>query len=151
MGSCLPCLDCDLCGGAEEYTPFVKETWVEATQSTTRGDRVCNTVNGYTLLKTLGKGRIGKVKLGEKDATNQFYVVTAVSSLTLQAIKIYNKRDLSRKRTGLTNQSLQCAYSEVAILKNLRHPNIVSAIEIIDDPQSNNMYLGKNLFPAVYL
>lgn len=58
-----------------------------------------------------------------------------------QAIKVYNKKLLSRKRTGVSD-SLQSAYLETSILKSLRHPNVVSALEVIDDPHSNNMYLG---------
>eukprot|EP01127_Copromyxa_protea_P023047 TRINITY_DN852_c0_g1_i4.p1 TRINITY_DN852_c0_g1~~TRINITY_DN852_c0_g1_i4.p1 ORF type:complete len:343 (-),score=41.45 TRINITY_DN852_c0_g1_i4:202-1230(-) len=111
----------------DDFIPFVRETFQEV-NSTEEGGCV---VNGYTISKTLGKGVIGKVKLAQKDSTHQLY-----------AIKIYNKRKLRKQRTcGMFNQALQSAYAETSILKPLRHPNIVSAVEIIDDPQSNKMFL----------
>lgn len=38
-------------------------------------------------------------------------------------------------------------FEQVAIMKRLDHPNIVKLYEIIDDPQSDNFYLGM-LVPA---
>jgi serine/threonine protein kinase len=33
---------------------------------------------------------------------------------------------------------------EVAIMKQLDHPNIVKLVEVIDDPESDHFYMGMN-------
>ena len=35
---------------------------------------------------------------------------------------------------------------EIAILKKCNHPHIVRLFEVIDDPQSDKIYLGKKRF-----
>ena len=38
---------------------------------------------------------------------------------------------------------LERVYREIAILKKLDHPNVVKLIEVLDDPEQDNLYLGE--------
>ena len=34
-------------------------------------------------------------------------------------------------------------YREIAILKKLDHPNVVKLVEVVDDPEEDNLYMGE--------
>ena len=34
-------------------------------------------------------------------------------------------------------------YREIAIMKKLDHPNVVKLTEVLDDPEDDNLYMGK--------
>uniref|UniRef100_A0A7S1PF91 Protein kinase domain-containing protein n=1 Tax=Percolomonas cosmopolitus TaxID=63605 RepID=A0A7S1PF91_9EUKA len=87
------------------------------------------TINDYTILHTLGSGAYGKVKLC-MDARNRAF-----------AIKVMNKSLLGRVRQQGGGNALENVQQEVAILKRLRHPNIVRLFEVIDDPQNDKLFL----------
>lgn len=36
-------------------------------------------------------------------------------------------------------------YREIAILKKLDHPNVVKLVEVVDDPEEDNLYMGEDL------
>lgn len=38
---------------------------------------------------------------------------------------------------------LQKVYREIAIMKKLDHPNVVKLVEVLDDPEDDNLYMGK--------
>lgn len=38
---------------------------------------------------------------------------------------------------------LQKVYCEIAVLKKLNHPNVVKLVEVLDDPDEDNLYMGK--------
>ena len=38
---------------------------------------------------------------------------------------------------------LERVYREIAILKKLDHPNVVKLVEVLDDPDEDNLYMGK--------
>ena len=38
---------------------------------------------------------------------------------------------------------LERVYREIAILKKLDHPNVVKLVEVLDDPEEDNLYLGE--------
>ena len=40
---------------------------------------------------------------------------------------------------------LQKIYREIAIMKKLDHPNVVKLTEVLDDPEDDNLYMGKVL------
>ena len=40
-------------------------------------------------------------------------------------------------------EPLERVYKEIAILKKLDHPNIVKLVEVMDDPEEDNLYLGE--------
>ena len=39
---------------------------------------------------------------------------------------------------------LQKVYREIAIMKKLDHPNVCKLVEVLDDPEDDNLYMGKN-------
>lgn len=82
------------------------------------------TINRYSVLADLGKGAFGKVKLGVNNETNESV-----------AIKIMKKSILKKSSDPLALKR------EIAILKKVRHQNIVSLYEVIDDPDSDKLYL----------
>lgn len=84
------------------------------------------TINDYSVLRPLGKGSCGKVKLAVHHETGE-----------LRAIKIV-KRSLVKKLQG--PHGVDRLRKEVAIMKKLNHKHIVKLYEVIDDPQSDKMY-----------
>ena len=38
---------------------------------------------------------------------------------------------------------LERVYREIAILKKLDHPNVVRLVEVLDDPEEDQLYMGK--------
>ncbi|CAG8670875.1 7235_t:CDS:2, partial [Paraglomus occultum] len=88
-------------------------------------------VNKYMLIKEVGRGVHGKVKLGRDMETGE-----------LVAIKIVDRT--SRRRLGQRNNELsneQKIRKEIAILKKCAHPHVVRLIEVIDDPMSKKIYM----------
>ncbi|KAG0746192.1 hypothetical protein G6F26_001921 [Rhizopus arrhizus] len=82
-------------------------------------------VGHYWLGKTLGKGSSGCVKLGIHKMTGEKV-----------AIKIIPKSRL------IDNDYTQKAVKrEIAIMKLIKHPNIISLIDVIDLSDSSNLYL----------
>lgn len=96
----------------------------------TRDDKNRKHVNGYTFKHNLGKGSYGKVKLCEISGTNR-----------LCAVKICDKSLLNKKELGKSKSKLDDVKKEIAIMKNLDHPNIIKVIEIVDDPDHNKLYM----------
>ena len=41
---------------------------------------------------------------------------------------------------------LDKVYREIAILKKLDHPNVVKLVEVVDDPEEDNLYMGESNF-----
>lgn len=86
-------------------------------------------VNQYEIIDELGRGVHGKVKLG-KDLKQDRYV----------AIKIVDRYS-KRRRLGKNTSHEDKIKREIAILKKARHPNIVSLLEVIDDPAKKKVYI----------
>ncbi|KAI9291020.1 kinase-like protein [Neoconidiobolus thromboides FSU 785] len=88
-------------------------------------------LNHYEILKELGRGCHGKVKLGRDTRTQE-----------LVAIKIVQKN--TRRRLGsrsIISTQLAKVHKEIAILKKCDHPNVVGLKEVIDDPTSKKIYM----------
>ncbi|EKF31420.1 protein kinase, putative,serine/threonine protein kinase, putative [Trypanosoma cruzi marinkellei] len=56
------------------------------------------------------------------------------------ALKVFNRMKLQRKVLGV-DCALHKVNLEIAIMKKLRHNNIVALVEVIDDPRSRKIYL----------
>ncbi|XP_046590135.1 serine/threonine-protein kinase STE20 isoform X1 [Neodiprion lecontei] len=96
-------------------------------------------LNQYKLLDNIGQGSYGIVKLAYNEEDETHY-----------AMKILSKKKLMKKagifgrmapgRKGLANP-LAKVYREIALLKKLDHPNVVKLVEVLDDPDEDNLYL----------
>jgi serine/threonine protein kinase len=87
-------------------------------------------INHYEVYKELGRGVHGKVKQARDLNTGKDV-----------AIKIVD-RYAKRKRLGKSAASYEDKINkEIAILKKARHPNIVSLLEVIDDPSWKKVYI----------
>ncbi|KAJ9498376.1 hypothetical protein H2202_006063 [Exophiala xenobiotica] len=86
-------------------------------------------INNYEIVQELGRGEHGKVKLGRD-----------IEKGTLVAVKIVPRYSVKR-RLGRLGAPEDRTKREVAILKKARHPNVVSLLEVIDDPNKNKVYL----------
>ncbi|KAF2709285.1 kinase-like protein [Pleomassaria siparia CBS 279.74] len=87
-------------------------------------------INQYEVVEELGRGEHGKVKKARDLETGR-----------VVAIKIV-ERFSKRKRLGKGSASFEDKINrEIAILKKARHPNIVSLIEVIDDPTWKKVYI----------
>ncbi|CAL7939010.1 unnamed protein product [Xylocopa violacea] len=96
-------------------------------------------LNQYKLLDTIGKGSYGIVKLAYNEEDDTHY-----------AMKILSKKKLMKKagifgrmapgKKGAANP-LAKVYREIALLKKLDHPNVVKLVEVLDDPDEDNLYL----------
>ena len=49
----------------------------------------------------------------------------------------------SRMANAKKNHPLDRVYREIAILKKLDHPNVIKLVEVLDDPDEDNLYMGK--------
>lgn len=88
-------------------------------------------INHYEIVEEIGRGQHGKVKLA-RDIENQGKKV---------AIKIIQRFSKKRRLGKLTHDPETKTKREVAILKKVRHPNIVGLLEVIDDPELKKIYL----------
>lgn len=88
-------------------------------------------VNNYILLDNIGSGSYGEVRLC-KDRTSD----------KLFAIKIISKDFLKKKKAGKNSETyFEDIKREIAIMKQLNHPNVLRLFEVLDDPNVNKMYL----------
>lgn len=58
------------------------------------------------------------------------------------------KRTMCRNFYGSSSGMTKSSKTEMEILKQLNHVNIVRLIEIIDDPKSENLYLVMDYLPG---
>lgn len=91
------------------------------TPSATGGTWLTNryVVNDYVILSEIGKGAHSEVRLCKNKKSNVLF-----------AAKVMNRKLLQSKIVDIQK--------EVAIMKKLRHPNILRLYEVLDDPKVNN-------------
>ncbi|KAK5636358.1 hypothetical protein RRF57_012070 [Xylaria bambusicola] len=87
-------------------------------------------INQYEVIEELGRGVHGKVKLA-RNLENGEHV----------AIKIIPRFSKKRRLGKVTASPQDKTKREIAILKKIRHPNVVGLLEIIDDPELKKIYL----------
>lgn len=103
------------------------------------GRRETKSIGSYTLGVTLGEGAFGKVKLGTHILTNEKVAIKILDKIKMQK----DEEDMVRVQR------------EIAILKRLRHKNIIQLYEIMES--NRNIYLimeyceGKELFDHIVM
>ena len=63
-------------------------------------------------------------------------------------MKIINKAQLKKQRISQNKSAYSQIENEVAIMKMIRHPNVVRLFEIIDDPNSKKLFLIMEYVPG---
>lgn len=59
-----------------------------------------------------------------------------------QAVKIFSKSLLKKRRLGQQSDKFAALQNEIAIMKRLRHPNVIQLHEVIDDPMRDELFVG---------
>lgn len=88
-------------------------------------------INHYEIIEELGRGVHGKVKLARNLETGD--------NVAIKIIPRFSKKRRLGKVTALSTQDK--SKREIAILKKIRHPNVVALLEIIDDPELKKIYM----------
>ncbi|GLH00283.1 calcium/calmodulin-dependent protein kinase kinase 1-like, partial [Gryllus bimaculatus] len=108
-------------------------------------------LNQYRLEKDLGQGSFGVVKLAYNQEDDTHYAMKILSKRRLlKKAGVFGRQAPSRGGSGGTASGgqpspLERVYREIALLKKLRHPNIVRLVEVLDDPSEDHLYLGNHL------
>jgi serine/threonine protein kinase len=92
------------------------------------------TINNYEILGEIGAGVHGKVKKAKDSETGAIVAIKIVNRVTKKRLGNYDPNEQENK-----------IRREIAIMKKCHHPNIVNLIEVIDNPNSQKVYLGKAL------
>ncbi|OZJ02208.1 hypothetical protein BZG36_04713 [Bifiguratus adelaidae] len=115
----------ELSVGFEDIKKVILDDKVLASSPRPGAMRRRKEVGDYWLGKTLGKGSSGRVKLGTHKVTGEQV-----------AIKIISKTHLA------SNAAVEKAVKrEIAIMKLIDHPNIMSLYDVIDVAESSDLYL----------
>jgi len=107
----------------------VRHTSSATLRSDARGNAY---LNQYVVIKDLGRGAFGKVKLCLNTQTNE-----------LCALKCINRKLLRRMYAGQgEDKGAQAVRKEIAIMKKLSHENVVRLREVIDDAQGQYVFMA---------
>lgn len=88
-------------------------------------------INQYEVMEEIGRGQHGKVKLARNTQTGE--------NVAIKIIPRYSKKRRLGKVTA--EDPGRNTKREVAILKKIRHQNVVALLEVIDDPELKKIYM----------
>lgn len=91
-------------------------------------------INKYIIKRELGRGSYGYVYLCQSEEDGQLYAMKTISKST------------RKWNMNLTDD----IKNEIAVMKSLRHQNVVSLLEVIDDPAAKQIYLVQVRQPLKY-
>ncbi|KAK7414659.1 hypothetical protein QQX98_006516 [Neonectria punicea] len=89
------------------------------------------TINQYEVIEEIGRGMHGKVKLARNMETGE--------NVAIKIIARFSKKRRLGKVTAKSPQDK--TKKEIAILKKIRHENVVALLEVIDDPELKKIYM----------
>jgi len=104
-------------------------------------------LNQYKLQGVVGQGSYGIVKLAYNEDDNTNYAMKILSKKKLKKkAGIFGRAAPNRKGSGggkikTAENPLDKVYREIAIMKKLDHPNVVKLVEVVDDPEDDQMYM----------
>ncbi|KAL5121634.1 hypothetical protein ACEQ8H_000320 [Pleosporales sp. CAS-2024a] len=116
-------------------------------------------INQYLVKQEIGRGSFGAVHLAVDQYGHEYAVKEfSKSRLRKRAQSNLLRRPSARRRalpagigfnsplhrhstTSEENNAFELIKEEIAIMKKLNHPNIVSLIEVLDDPEEDSLYM----------
>uniref|UniRef100_A0A1I8ITF9 calcium/calmodulin-dependent protein kinase n=1 Tax=Macrostomum lignano TaxID=282301 RepID=A0A1I8ITF9_9PLAT len=105
-------------------------------------------LNQYRVQHQIGRGSFGIVKLAYSASDDNLYAMKILSKKKLRRSAGFARRPPSRVSDGSSTSAGQSpqdplfrVYREIAIQKKLDHPNVVKLIEVLDDPEQDNLYM----------
>ncbi|OAL02453.1 calmodulin dependent protein kinase [Phaeosphaeriaceae sp. SRC1lsM3a] len=147
---------------AASSTRRVKETFnARSEYSNSEDDGTAqHRINQYLVKQEIGRGSFGAVHLAE-DQYGHEYAVKEFSKSRLRKRAQSNllrrpgpsarrralpagigfNSPLHRHSTTEENNAFELIKEEIAIMKKLNHPNLVSLIEVLDDPEEDSLYM----------
>lgn len=96
------------------------------------------TLNTYEVIKELGRGQHGKVKLGRDLTTGEYVAIKVVDRMGKPKLGKYAQL---RKDPSDRNVHEEAVKREIAILKKCEHPHIVKLLEVMDDAKSRKIFM----------
>ncbi|CAM9524304.1 unnamed protein product, partial [Ectocarpus sp. 8 AP-2014] len=93
----------------------------------TKGETSGRVINDYRVCERIGEGSFGVV-----------YKVVHVHTGEVNAMKVITKPRRGGQKRELLERTLR---REVSVMQMLRHPNVVTLWEVIDDPRSRKVYM----------
>ncbi|KAG0737301.1 hypothetical protein G6F23_010430 [Rhizopus arrhizus] len=94
-------------------------------------------INNFMIIKEIGRGMHGKVKLAQDLDTSEYVAIKVVDKQSRKRQLGYGP--LVQPRDDDSEQKIR---REIAILKKCLHPHVVRLKEVIDDPASSKIYLA---------
>ncbi|KAH9860172.1 hypothetical protein IAQ61_011956 [Plenodomus lingam] len=147
---------------AASSTRRVKETFNARSEYSNSEDdgSAQHRINQYWVKQEIGRGSFGAVHLAE-DQYGQEYAVKEFSKSRLRKRAQSNllrrpaaarriralpagigfNSPLHRHSTTEENNAFELIKEEIAIMKKLNHPNLVTLIEVLDDPEEDSLYM----------
>ncbi|CAD8176208.1 unnamed protein product [Paramecium octaurelia] len=95
-------------------------------------------INDYIFDEFLGEGAFGKVKLAFKRSSGQKYAIKIMRKSKLKRQREYIK---DAKGNMVIKDALQDVRREIAIMKKLRHKNLIQLFEVIDNPNNDKLFM----------
>lgn len=105
-------------------------------------------LNQYKLKNEIGKGSYGIVKLAYNEQDDVHYAMKILSKTRLKKKAGFFRRpppSRDGKAVARPLAPMDRVYREIAILKKLDHPNVVRLVEVLDDPNEDNLYMAFEL------
>ncbi|KAJ3225195.1 Calcium/calmodulin-dependent protein kinase kinase 1 [Clydaea vesicula] len=114
--------------------------------STGAAEHVHGRVNQYEILRDIGAGAFGKVALCRDSTSGRFYASKIMSKQRLK--KKFRWSNLPNKsgcggigKPAVSFDNSSAIKREIAIFKKMSHPNINALVEVLDDPDEDNLYM----------
>lgn len=101
----------------------------------------------------LGKGNFGIVRLARREFSSR---TGSAENHQLVAVKIFSKSNLKRRRTfekdketkrAKIKTAFQQVEREIALMRKLSHPNLVQLHKVIDNPNTDTLYMVLEYMP----
>ena len=98
-------------------------------------------LNTYEILKEIGRGEHGKVKLAKDLINNELVAIKIVNRKSKKERPSLRIRNSNNGKTSSISEHELKIKREIAIMKKCRHKHIVSLKEVLDDISSFKIYL----------